>query len=37
MAGYRFCTPTFPEVHNAGVLPHELFVGTPGEQQAHEA
>ncbi|HLZ29954.1 MAG TPA: heavy metal translocating P-type ATPase [Chloroflexota bacterium] len=25
------------EIRNAGVLPHEFFVGTPAEQQAHEA
>jgi Cu+-exporting ATPase len=25
------------EITNSGVLPHEFFVGTPAEQQAHEA
>jgi P-type Cu+ transporter len=25
------------EITNSGVLPHEFFIGTPAEQQAHEA
>ena len=25
------------QINNSGVLPHEFFVGTPAEQQAHEA
>ena len=25
------------EITNAGALPHEFFIGTPAEQQAHEA
>jgi uncharacterized cupredoxin-like copper-binding protein len=25
------------EITNSGVLPHEFFIGTPTEQQAHEA
>jgi uncharacterized cupredoxin-like copper-binding protein len=25
------------EISNSGVLPHEFFIGTPAEQQAHES